>query len=101
MRISIGVQFLFEKVPICKDFPIPFNDNRLYGGSEMISVEPFPFYPSIPFNERLWGVHFLIKYYHKMERIPSFFFAFFLFGKLAWLWITLRRQIAETQGITY
>lgn len=32
-----------------------------------------------------------------MERISSFFFAFFLFGKLVWMWIILCRQIAETQ----
>lgn len=34
-----------------------------------------------------------------MERISSFFFAFFLFGKLVWMWIILCRQIAETQVI--
>ena len=33
-----------------------------------------------------------------MERISSFFFTFFLFGKLVWMWIILCRQIAETQG---
>ena len=55
MRIEAGVQFLFSKVTICKGFPIPFNDNRLYGGSEMVTVEPVPFYPSIPFNERSVG----------------------------------------------
>ena len=33
-----------------------------------------------------------------MERISSFFFAFFLFGKLVWMWIILCRQIAETQA---
>ena len=59
MRIEAGVQFLFVKAPICKGFPIPFNDNRLYGGSEMVTVEPVPFYPSIPFNERSVGCAFL------------------------------------------
>ncbi len=58
MRIEVGVQFLFVKAPIYKDFPIPFNDNRLCGDSEMVTVEPFPFYPSIPFNERSVGVRF-------------------------------------------
>ena len=33
-----------------------------------------------------------------MERISSFFFTFFLFGKLVWMWIILCRQIAETQA---
>ena len=38
MRIEAGIQFLFAKAPICKDVPIPFN--RLYGDSEMVTVEP-------------------------------------------------------------
>ena len=58
MSIEAGVQFLFEKVPICKGFPIPFNDNRLYGDFGMVTVEPFLFYPSIPFNERSVGCVF-------------------------------------------
>ena len=41
MSIEAGAQFLFAKVPICKGFPILFNDNRLYGDFEMITVEPF------------------------------------------------------------
>ena len=53
MCIEVGVQFLFAKVPIYKGFPIPFNDNRLYGDSEIVTVEPFLFYPSIPFNVRI------------------------------------------------
>jgi len=40
MSIEAGVQLLFAKAPICKGFPIPFNDNRLYGASEMVTVEP-------------------------------------------------------------
>ena len=58
MRIEAGVQFLFAKVPINKGFSILFNDNRLYGGSEMVTVKPFLFYPSIPFNERSVGCAF-------------------------------------------
>ena len=58
MRIEAGVRFLFSKVPVHKDFPIPFNDNRLYGDSEMVTVEPFSFYTSIPFNERSVGCAF-------------------------------------------
>jgi len=58
MSIEAGVQFLFAKTPIYKGFPILFNDNRLYGGSEMVTVEPFLFYPSIPFNERSVGCAF-------------------------------------------
>ena len=58
MRIEAGVQFLFVEVPIRKGFPILFNDNRLYGDSEMVTVDPVPFYPSIPFNERSVGCAF-------------------------------------------
>lgn len=58
MSIEAGVQFLFAKAPIYKGFPIPFNENRLYGGSEMVTVELFPFYPSIPFTERSMGCAF-------------------------------------------
>ena len=47
MRILVGVQFLFAKSFICKAFSILFNDIRLYGGSEMVTVEPFLFYLSI------------------------------------------------------
>ena len=39
---------------------MPFNDNRLYGDSETVTVEPFSFYPSIPFTKGLWGVHLLL-----------------------------------------
>ena len=38
MRIEAGVQFPFAKAPIYKGFPIPFNDNRLYGDSQMVTV---------------------------------------------------------------
>ena len=41
MSIEAGVRLLFAKAPIYKGFPILFNDNRLYGGSEMVAVEPF------------------------------------------------------------
>ena len=58
MRIEAGVQFPFAKAPIYKGFPIPFNDNRLYGDSQMVTVEPFSFYTSIPFNERSVGCAF-------------------------------------------
>ena len=40
MCIEAGVQFLFAKSSICKGFPIPFNDNRLYGNRDMVAVEP-------------------------------------------------------------
>ena len=55
MRIEAGVQFLFAKAPICKGFPIPFNDNRLYGDSEMVTVEPVFVFAYEPFNERSGG----------------------------------------------
>ena len=62
MSIEAGVRFLFVKAsikaPICKVFSILFNDNRLCGDSEMVTVEPFPFCPSIPFNERSVGCAF-------------------------------------------
>lgn len=58
MSIEAGVQFLFVKALVYKDFPIPINESRLHGGSEMVTVEPFPFYPSIPFNERSVGCAF-------------------------------------------
>ena len=61
MSIEAGVQFLFAKAPINKGFSIFFNDNRLYGDSEMVTVESFPFYPSIPFNERSVGCAFWAK----------------------------------------
>ena len=40
MGITIGVRFLFAKVRIYKGFPILFNDNRLHGDPEMVTVEP-------------------------------------------------------------
>ena len=58
MSIEAGVRFLFAKAPVYKGFPIPFNANRLYGDSEMVTVEPFSFYTSIPFNERSAGCAF-------------------------------------------
>jgi len=58
MSIEAGVQFLFAKAPIYKGFSVLFNDNRLYGDSEMVTVEPVLFSPSIPFNERSVGCAF-------------------------------------------
>ena len=55
MRIEAGVQFLFAKAPICKGFPIPFNDNRLYDDSEMVTVEPVLVFAYELFNERFGG----------------------------------------------
>ena len=55
MRIEAGVQFPFAKAPIYKGFPIPFNDNRLYGDSEMVTVEPVFVFAYEPFNERSGG----------------------------------------------
>ena len=58
MSIEAGVRFLFVKAPIYKGFPIPFNDNRLYGGSEMVTVEPVCIFLYVPFNERSAGCAF-------------------------------------------
>ena len=58
MRIKVGVQFLFAKAPICKGFPILFNDNRLCGDSEMVASELFCFSPLYFLTKGLWGVHF-------------------------------------------
>ena len=55
MRIEAGVQFPFAKAPIYKGVPIPFNDNRLYGDSEMVTVEPVFVFAYEPFNERSGG----------------------------------------------
>ena len=55
MCIEAGVQFLFAKSSICKGFPIPFNDNRLYGGSEMVTVEPVCVFAYEFFIERSGG----------------------------------------------
>ena len=55
MCIEAGVQFLFVKAPVCKGFPIPFNDNRLYGDYEMVTVEPFCVFAYELFNERSGG----------------------------------------------
>lgn len=58
MRIEAGVQFLFAKALIYKVFPIPFNDNRLYGDPEMVTVESVRFTPLHHLTKGLWGVHF-------------------------------------------
>ena len=55
MRIEAGVQFLFVKVPVYKDFPIPFNESRLYGNRDMAAVEPFCVFAYELFNERSGG----------------------------------------------
>ena len=52
MRIEAGARFLFEKVPDYKAFSIPLNDDRLYGGSEMVAVEPVCVFAYELFNER-------------------------------------------------
>ena len=57
MSIEAGVQFLFAKAPINKGFSILFNDNRLYGDSEMVTVEPL-LTPLYHLTKGLWGVHF-------------------------------------------
>ena len=64
MRIEAGVQFLFVKAPVCKGFPIPFNDNRLYGDSEMVTVEPVCFFCIYFLTKGLWGVHFVPRGVH-------------------------------------
>ena len=56
MRIEAGVQFLFSKVPFYKDFPIPFNESRLYSNREMVAVEPFMFLRMNRFLKGLDGV---------------------------------------------
>ena len=58
MGIMVGVQFLFEKAPICKGYPIPFNENRLYGDSETAAAEPVVFCTLYLLTKGLWGVHF-------------------------------------------
>ena len=55
MSIEVGVQFLFVKAPIYKAFPIPFNESRLYGNRETVTVEPFCVFAYILFNERSGG----------------------------------------------
>ena len=51
MSIEAGVQFLFAKALVYKDFPIPSNERRLYGNREMVAVELSAFCPSFPFDE--------------------------------------------------
>ena len=55
MSIEAGVQFLFAKAPVYKDFPIPFNESRFYGNRDMVAVEPFCFFAYELFNERSGG----------------------------------------------
>ena len=55
MGIEAGVQFLFVKAPVYKDFSIPFNESRLYGNREMVAVEPFCVFAYELFNERSGG----------------------------------------------
>ena len=58
MSIEAGVQFLFAKDLIYKGFPTSFNNNRLYGDPEMVTVEHLSFYPSALFNEKSAGCAF-------------------------------------------
>ena len=55
MRIEAGVQFLFVKAPVYKDFSIPFNENRLYGNRKIVAVEPFCVFAYELFNYRSVG----------------------------------------------
>ena len=55
MRIEAGVQFLFAKATVYKDFPIPFNESRLYGNRDMAAVEPVCDFVYEPINERSGG----------------------------------------------
>ena len=55
MSIEAGVQFLFAKTPVYKDFPIPFNESRLYGNRDMVAVKPVFVFAYEPFNERSGG----------------------------------------------
>ena len=55
MSIEAGVQFLFVKALVYKDFPIPFNESRLYGNRKTVAVEPFCFFAYELFNERSGG----------------------------------------------
>ena len=61
MSIEAGVQFLFVKVLDLQAFSIFFNNNRLYGDSEMVTVEPVCFSLYILFNERSVGCAFCAK----------------------------------------
>ena len=74
MRIEAGVQFLFVKAPVYKGFPIPFNDNRLYGDSEIVTVEPVCIFCMYFLTKGLWGVHFEPRGVH-FRIIPSLSFA--------------------------
>jgi hypothetical protein len=58
MGIRVGVQFSFEKALKYGLFSTLFNDNRLCGDFEMVTVESVVLYPSIPFNERSVGCAF-------------------------------------------
>ena len=55
MSIEVGVQFLFTKAPVYRDFPILFNESRLYGDSEMVTVEPVCVFTYEFFIERSGG----------------------------------------------
>ena len=57
MRIEAGVQFHFAKAPVCKGFPIPFNESRLYGNRKTVAVEPFVFLRMNFLMKGLEGVH--------------------------------------------
>ena len=67
MGIIVGVQFLFAKPSHFKGFRIRFNENRLYGDSETVAVEPVVFCPAIPFNERSVGCASFNDYHGNMN----------------------------------
>ena len=50
MSIEASVQFFCKALDL-QGFSILFNDNRIYGGSEMTSIEPVGVFVGIPFNE--------------------------------------------------
>ena len=56
MRIEAGVRF-FAEAPVYKGYPIPFNENRLYGHQGMVAVEPFCVLRMKCLIKGLWGLH--------------------------------------------
>ena len=73
MSIEAGVQFLYVKVPICKGFPILFNDIRLRSVPETVAAEPFAFSPITLFNERSRGVQILVGGVHFRQKGCAYF----------------------------
>lgn len=60
MRIEAGVRFLFAKVPVCRRFPIHFNDHMLCCDSNAAAIEPVDIYTNKHLNEWSGGVHILM-----------------------------------------